>query len=198
MESLEWIIRRLSGECGGGKEDGHDRMPRLGFFLLHSHSLLLLDLLRPHYFYQSTRHILYFHIAMETAVKRFFSSPRFAVAGASTDPAKFGYKSTHFILVSSYFSLLTVSSPCLVPPALAASNTAQSAGSADLAPLACLRYSPLAGRTAVAHTDFAVGRDAAASHVAGAAGGALGWHPCSVVAARHVRRQRAGLCSPAL
>ncbi|CAL5869781.1 uncharacterized protein PFLUO_LOCUS4011 [Penicillium psychrofluorescens] len=29
---------------------------------------------------------------METAVKRFFSSPRFAVAGASNDPAKFGYK----------------------------------------------------------------------------------------------------------
>ena len=29
---------------------------------------------------------------MEAAVKRFFSSPRFAVAGASTDPGKFGYK----------------------------------------------------------------------------------------------------------
>ncbi|KAL1956116.1 hypothetical protein VTO42DRAFT_7635 [Malbranchea cinnamomea] len=29
---------------------------------------------------------------MEAAVKRFFSSPRFAVAGASTDPTKFGYK----------------------------------------------------------------------------------------------------------
>lgn len=26
------------------------------------------------------------------AVKRFFSSPRFAVAGASTDPNKFGYR----------------------------------------------------------------------------------------------------------
>ncbi|KAJ5484072.1 hypothetical protein N7539_005868 [Penicillium diatomitis] len=26
------------------------------------------------------------------AVKRFFSSPRFAVAGASNDPTKFGYK----------------------------------------------------------------------------------------------------------
>lgn len=26
------------------------------------------------------------------AVKRFFSSPRFAVAGASTDSSKFGYK----------------------------------------------------------------------------------------------------------
>jgi hypothetical protein len=31
-------------------------------------------------------------IAME-AVKRFFSSPRFAVAGASNDSNKFGYKS---------------------------------------------------------------------------------------------------------
>ncbi|KAI1914149.1 hypothetical protein LOZ53_002006 [Ophidiomyces ophidiicola] len=29
---------------------------------------------------------------MELAVKRFFSSPRFAVAGASTDTSKFGYK----------------------------------------------------------------------------------------------------------
>jgi hypothetical protein len=30
---------------------------------------------------------------MEAAVKRFFSSPQFAVAGASGDPSKFGYKS---------------------------------------------------------------------------------------------------------
>ncbi|EEH47149.1 uncharacterized protein PADG_03247 [Paracoccidioides brasiliensis Pb18] len=29
---------------------------------------------------------------MEAAAKLFFSSPRFAVAGASTDPSKFGYK----------------------------------------------------------------------------------------------------------
>lgn len=29
---------------------------------------------------------------MDAAVKRFFSSPRFAVAGASNDPRKFGYK----------------------------------------------------------------------------------------------------------
>ncbi|PGH20074.1 hypothetical protein AJ80_03724 [Polytolypa hystricis UAMH7299] len=29
---------------------------------------------------------------METAAKVFFFSPRFAVAGASTDPSKFGYK----------------------------------------------------------------------------------------------------------
>ena len=29
---------------------------------------------------------------MEAAAKRFFSSPHFAVAGASQDPAKFGYK----------------------------------------------------------------------------------------------------------
>ncbi|EEH07467.1 conserved hypothetical protein [Histoplasma capsulatum G186AR] len=29
---------------------------------------------------------------MEAAAKHFFSSPRFAVAGASTDPSKFGYK----------------------------------------------------------------------------------------------------------
>lgn len=30
---------------------------------------------------------------MTEAVKRFFSSPRFAVAGASNDTRKFGYKS---------------------------------------------------------------------------------------------------------
>ena len=29
---------------------------------------------------------------MEAAAKRFFTSPKFAVAGASQDPAKFGYK----------------------------------------------------------------------------------------------------------
>lgn len=34
------------------------------------------------------------------AVKRFFSSPRFAVAGASNDPAKFGFKS---LSLSLYF-----------------------------------------------------------------------------------------------
>jgi len=31
---------------------------------------------------------------MNTAAKVFFSSPRFAVAGASSDASKFGYKST--------------------------------------------------------------------------------------------------------
>jgi hypothetical protein len=29
---------------------------------------------------------------MEAALKTFFSSPRFAVAGASSDPSKFGHK----------------------------------------------------------------------------------------------------------
>lgn len=29
---------------------------------------------------------------MEAALKTFFSSPRFAVAGASSDPTKFGHK----------------------------------------------------------------------------------------------------------
>jgi hypothetical protein len=31
-------------------------------------------------------------LKMETAVKSFFSSPKFAVAGASQNPGKFGYK----------------------------------------------------------------------------------------------------------
>jgi hypothetical protein len=38
--------------------------------------------------------------SMEAAVKTFFSSPHFAVVGASSDPAKFGHKGfffpTHF------------------------------------------------------------------------------------------------------
>lgn len=33
-----------------------------------------------------------YHCSAMDAVKRFFSSPRFAVAGASNDPSKFGYK----------------------------------------------------------------------------------------------------------
>jgi len=32
---------------------------------------------------------------MEAALRTFFSSPRFAVAGASSDPSKFGHKSTN-------------------------------------------------------------------------------------------------------
>lgn len=36
------------------------------------------------------------------AVKRFFSSPRFAVAGASNDPAKFGFKSQSPTSIVSY------------------------------------------------------------------------------------------------
>ena len=32
---------------------------------------------------------------MEVALKTFFSSPRFAVAGASSDPSKYGHKSKH-------------------------------------------------------------------------------------------------------
>lgn len=33
-------------------------------------------------------------IIMQAAAKQFFSSPKFAVAGASSNPSKFGYKST--------------------------------------------------------------------------------------------------------
>lgn len=32
---------------------------------------------------------------MESALKTFFSSPRFAVAGASSDPSKYGHKGTY-------------------------------------------------------------------------------------------------------
>lgn len=47
----------------------------------------------PTYSVQTTHaHPLY--IIMD-AVKRFFSSPRFAVAGASADTNKFGYKRGH-------------------------------------------------------------------------------------------------------
>jgi hypothetical protein len=35
---------------------------------------------------------------MDAAVQRFFSSHRFAVAGASNDPRKFGYKSGYYYL----------------------------------------------------------------------------------------------------
>jgi hypothetical protein len=31
---------------------------------------------------------------MEAALKTFFASPRFAVAGASSDPSKYGHKGT--------------------------------------------------------------------------------------------------------
>ncbi len=34
---------------------------------------------------------------MEAAAKAFFATPRFAVAGASSDPAKFGHKSMTFL-----------------------------------------------------------------------------------------------------
>lgn len=75
---------------------------------------------------------------MESAAKVFFSSPRFAVAGASTDPSKFGYQSKN----SSFFVYLNKSranllthdgvekkkkkSPCLVPSAFIASDSDQS------------------------------------------------------------------------
>lgn len=79
------------------------------------------------------------------AVKRFFSSPRFAVAGASNDTNKFGYKSTCnttiFLLI---LLLMIILSPRMVSPALAASHTSQPTSCADLPPLACLRYRPLA------------------------------------------------------
>jgi hypothetical protein len=45
-----------------------------------------------HSFFQLHCYYYLLPLNMDTAVKRFFSSPRFAVAGASNDPAKFGYK----------------------------------------------------------------------------------------------------------
>jgi hypothetical protein len=45
---------------------------------------------------------------MEAALKTFFSSPRFAVAGASSDPSKYGHKGMlSFPCFASWISLLT-------------------------------------------------------------------------------------------
>jgi hypothetical protein len=75
---------------------------------------------------------------MEAAVKRFFSSPQFAVAGASGDPSKFGYKSELTFsriarcaatdrdinrVIRELTSLLGASFS-MVPPALAACHAA--------------------------------------------------------------------------
>jgi hypothetical protein len=43
---------------------------------------------------------------MEAAAKLFFSSPRFAVAGASNDVRKFGYKSRFFDLSTIILTFL--------------------------------------------------------------------------------------------
>ena len=40
---------------------------------------------------------------MESAVKKFFSSPFFAVAGASQDTRKYGYKGSHLVLTALNF-----------------------------------------------------------------------------------------------
>ncbi|KAF2141447.1 uncharacterized protein K452DRAFT_272322 [Aplosporella prunicola CBS 121167] len=64
---------------------------------------------------------------METALKTFFSSPRFAVAGASSDPTKFGHKVftwylTHSLPVtplnprSQSISVLTTAYPTMPSP----------------------------------------------------------------------------------
>jgi predicted CoA-binding protein len=44
---------------------------------------------------------------MEAALKTFFSSPRFAVAGASSDPTKYGHIGTHCTVVTSFINLHT-------------------------------------------------------------------------------------------
>lgn len=92
---------------------------------------------------------------MDAAVRRFFSSPHFAVAGASNDTHKFGYKSenptTHQLRKTTQdYTRLTSYSPRLVSPALTARDTAQSPSSADLTPLACLRYGPLTDQIVLA------------------------------------------------
>ena len=43
-------------------------------------------------------------MTVEAAVKTFFSSPRFAVAGASSDPNKFGHKSEPHKFISRDFA----------------------------------------------------------------------------------------------
>jgi hypothetical protein len=61
---------------------------------------------------------------MNAAVKNFLASPRFAVAGASSDPSKFGHRG--MLLQASILDNppLTLYSLCLVPPAIIARHTA--------------------------------------------------------------------------
>lgn len=50
---------------------------------------------------------------MEAALKTFFSSPRFAVAGASSDPRKYGHKS--MLNPNHFFLFLSLSNnPCML------------------------------------------------------------------------------------
>lgn len=77
------------------------------------------------------------HGRMETAINLFFSSPRFAVAGASQDQKKFGYKGLLPVPENSEKSQLmtiSMSSLGLVPcsrPECATSNTISASNQGD-------------------------------------------------------------------
>lgn len=120
------------------------------------------------------------------AVKRFFSSPRFAVAGASNDANKFGYKRTTSITHEMTMTNSLTHSSGLVSPALAPSDTPQPTGSADLPPLAFLRDRPFAVQTVGAHADLIVSGDSTVSDPRRAARGTFSRHPCRLVAAGYL------------
>lgn len=126
---------------------------------------------------------------MEAALKVFFSSPRFAVAGASSDPHKYGHKSTLEyplpVLPGSLSSLTRYHSIRLVSPALPPRNAFEPAKPE------CYHLEPCPHNRAVADSSsgptsiqlFSVGHYATYSDEAIAQRGEGGWNSCCMAPA---------------
>jgi hypothetical protein len=104
------------------------------------------------------------------AVQRFFSSPRFAVAGASNDSHKFGYKSMS--LESGMGSNIDFHSSCLVSSAFSAGDPSESPGP-EYRPITFtfLQDRRITLGPAIPCADVLIGGDSSCSHPPSVAGG---------------------------
>jgi hypothetical protein len=123
------------------------------------------------------------------AVKRFFSSPRFAVAGASNDSHKFGYKSTspESGLRSIILTCVDSHSSCLVSSAFFAGDPSESPGP-EYRPITFtfLQDRRVTIGPAIPRADVLIGGDSSCSHPPSVAGGPFCGYPRRLAAARDI------------
>jgi hypothetical protein len=106
---------------------------------------------------------------MEAAVRTFFSSPRFAVAGASQDQSKFGYRGED-TLQPKAMPLLNhgVCSARMVPRPRTASHAGKPSQSGDQAALSIISNSRVTGCPAISNANFSVNYHSSSNHEKGA------------------------------
>lgn len=125
---------------------------------------------------------------MEAALKTFFTSPRFAVVGASQDTSKYGYKG-HIATfpIPQLAKLIPLCSPSMVSQTFATSDTSQPSHITDLTSFPDLPYRAVRFGAAITCGDVRLHHHTSGGDTEGVEGSQRGRSASCLVAAGELR-----------